>query len=157
MLGKDVINNKAKIMSALNWLYFNQERESFDNQLFYSLLKGLTHQWHSYRQGKSINLTTIQRNLSQSIAKRKQKISGVAGAGKTQVLAIRAVNAQIRTGGNILILTYNKTLSNYLRYRINDVRADFYWNKLHISHYHHFLRNKLKLLENIYILIHLMI
>ena len=63
-------------------------------------------------------------------------------AGKTQVLATRAVNAQIRTGGNILILTYNKTLSNYLRYRINDVRADFYWNKLHISHYHHFFKEQ---------------
>lgn len=80
--------------------------------------------------------------FSQSIAKRKQKISGVAGAGKTQVLATRAVNAQIRTGGNILILTYNKTLSNYLRYRINEVRADFYWNKLHISHYHHFFKEQ---------------
>lgn len=67
--------------------------------------------------------------------------------GKTQVLATRAVNAQIRTGGNILILTYNKTLSNYLRYRINEVRADFYWNKLHISHYHHFFKEQLKLLE----------
>lgn len=142
LLGKDVINNKTRMMSALNWLNLNQERESFDKQLFYSLLKELTPKWHSYRQGKSINLTTIQRNLSQSIAKRKQKISGVAGAGKTQVLATRAVNAQIRTGGNILILTYNKTLSNYLRYRINDVRADFYWNKLHISHYHHFFKEQ---------------
>ena len=142
LLGKDVINNKTRMMSALNWLNLNQERESFDKQLFYSILKELTPKWHSYRQGKSINLTTIQRNLSQSIAKRKQKISGVAGAGKTQVLATRAVNAQIRTGGNILILTYNKTLSNYLRYRINDVRADFYWNKLHISHYHHFFKEQ---------------
>ena len=39
-------------------------------------------------------------------------------------------------------MTYNKTLSNYLRYRINDVRADFYWNKLHISHYHHFFKEQ---------------
>lgn len=146
LIGKDVINNKTKMISALNWLNFYQEHESFDKQLFDSLLKELTPKWHSYRQGKTVNLTTIQRNLSQSIAKRKQKISGVAGAGKTQVLATRAVNAQIRTGGNILILTYNKTLSNYLRYRINDVRADFYWNKLHISHYHHFFKEQAQII-----------
>lgn len=128
--------------SVLDRLNFNQGRESFDKQLFDSLLKEVAPNWHSYRQGKVINLTAIQRNLSQSIAKRKQKISGVAGSGKTQVLATRAVNAQIRTGGNILILAYNKTLSNYLRYRINEVRADFYWDKLHISHYHHFFKEQ---------------
>lgn len=44
LLGKDVINNKTRMMSALNWLNLNQERESFDKQLFYSLLKELNTQ-----------------------------------------------------------------------------------------------------------------
>ena len=57
LLGKDVINNKTRMMSALNWLNLKWERncESFDKQLFYSILKELTPKWHSYRQGKSIN------------------------------------------------------------------------------------------------------
>lgn len=88
LLGKDVINNKTRMMSALNWLNLNQERESFDKQLFYSILKELTPKWHSYRQGKSINLTTIQRNLSQSIAKRKQKLAVLQGLVKHKFLQL---------------------------------------------------------------------
>lgn len=142
LFGKDFIEDKYAMKTLLDKCVFAKRRDSFDKQLVNSLLKELTPQWHSYRQGKLINLTAIQQNLSKSVAKKKQKISGVAGSGKTQVLATRAVNAQIRTGGNILVLTYNKTLSNYLRYRINDVRADFYWKKIHISHYHHFFKEQ---------------
>lgn len=98
--------------------------------------------WHSYKDGKHINLTTIQKNLAESVANKQQKISGVAGSGKTQVLAIRAVNAQKRTGGDILILTYNKTLSNYLHFRLDEVRADFDWDKITICNYHKFYKDQ---------------
>ncbi len=54
----------------------------------------------------------------------------------------RAINAQVRTGGNILILTYNKTLINYIRYRMGRVRADFLWNKFTIKHYHGFFKEQ---------------
>ncbi|MBD5165977.1 UvrD-helicase domain-containing protein [Helicobacter sp.] len=101
-----------------------------------------TPNWHSYKDGKHTNLTTIQKSLAESIVNKEQKISGVAGSGKTQVLATRAVNAQKRTGGDILILTYNITLSNYLRFRINEVRADFDWDKIHIRNYHKFYKDQ---------------
>lgn len=42
----------------------------------------------------------------------------------------------------MLVLTYNKTLANYVRYRINDVRADFPWDKITIDYYHHFFRTQ---------------
>lgn len=76
------------MISALNWLNFYQEHESFDKQLFDSLLKELTPKWHSYRQGKTVNLTTIQRNLSQSIAKRKQKLAVLQGLVKHKFLQL---------------------------------------------------------------------
>lgn len=70
----------------------------------------------------------------------QQKISGVAGSGKTQVLAFRAINAMKRTGGDVLILTYNITLANYLKYRLSEIREDFSWEKIDIYPYHQFFR-----------------
>ena len=64
----------------------------------------------------------------------------MAGSGKTQVLVTRAVNAQIRTGKKDLILTYNKTLANYIRYRLGEIRADFPWDKIVIDNYHNFFK-----------------
>lgn len=145
LFGKDFIENNDSMITVMDRFVFKQVREDFDTQLCAGLLKNLTPEWHSYRQGKYINLTTVQQNLSNSIAKKKQKICGIAGAGKTQVLAVRAVNAQIRTGGDILVLTYNKTLSNYLKYRIGEVRADFYWSKIHITYYHQFFKEQAQL------------
>ncbi len=132
-------NNNVDLFTDI---YFNIYNPEFDEKNHKSFLDIITPKWHSYRQGNQISLTTVQKNLSQSIAKRKQKISGVAGSGKTQVLATRAVNAQVRTGGKVLVLTYNKTLRNYLKQRINEVRADFFWNKIYIDNYHQFFKNQ---------------
>lgn len=44
-----------------------------------------------------------------------------------------------RTGGNVLILTYNITLANYLKYRLSEIREDFSWGKIDIYPYHQFL------------------
>lgn len=45
-----------------------------------------------------------------------------------------------RTGGNVLILTYNITLANYLKYRLSEIREDFSWGKIDIYPYHQFFR-----------------
>lgn len=127
---------------ALNLNYSSEIQESKEYELEEEIDNEFKPNWHSYKDGKPINLTTIQKNLAESTANKQQKISGVAGSGKTQVLATRAVNAQKRTGGDILILTYNKTLSNYLKFRINEVRADFDWDKIYICNYHKFYREQ---------------
>ena len=80
-----------------------------------------------------------QRRLSESSVT-QQKISGVAGSGKTQVLAFRAVNAMKRTGGDVLVLTYNITLANYLKFRLSEIREDFSWEKIDVYPYHQFFR-----------------
>ena len=80
-----------------------------------------------------------QRRLAES-SMTQQKISGVAGSGKTQVLAFRAVNALKRTGGDVLVLTYNITLANYLKFRLSEIREDFSWEKIDVYPYHQFFR-----------------
>ena len=112
----------------------------FDDIVVKHLISILSPQWHSYREGEAVTLSTDQKNLAKSTERARHKVKGVAGSGKTQVLAARAVNAQIRTGGNILLLTFNITLVNYLKMRLSKIRADFPWNKIHIDYYHRFFK-----------------
>lgn len=140
--GKELLSDEKEKKNILYSLRFNTDVKEFDDRIMRSFMRIITPKWHSYKEGKVIHLETVQRNLSKSVADKRQKISGAAGAGKTQVLATRAVNAQLRTGGKVLVLTYNKTLANYVRYRINEIRADFPLDKITIDYYHHFFRTQ---------------
>lgn len=77
------------------------------------------------------------------LEKREQRIKGVVGSGKTTVLAARAVQAVKRTGEEVLILTYNITLKNYIKDKISRVREDFSWKNFVISNYHLFINTEL--------------
>lgn len=141
LLGKDILSDTGKQQILLHEARFDNYNNVFDEVMMRKFMRIISPEWHSYKEGQYVNLTTPQKNLVKSISGKKQKISGVAGAGKTQVLATRAVNAQVRTGGDILILTFNIALANYMRYRIGEVKADFPWNKLTITYYHRFFRS----------------
>lgn len=123
-------------------LRFHYRSSVFDTIVLEQLKHDLSPAWHSFREGVEVKLSTQQKNLSKSVAGGQRKISGVAGSGKTQVLANRAVNAQLRTGGNVLILTFNISLVNYMKMRLSQVRADFPWDKIHIDYYHRFFRKQ---------------
>lgn len=138
--GKELLENDELQNKLFTSMYFDRDSPEFDDFTKKQFISIITPQWHSYKEGKQIVLTTSQLNLSKSYADKKQKISGAAGAGKTQVLAIRAVNAQVRSGGNVLVLTYTKSLVNYMHSRIDEVRADFSWDKITINYYHQFFR-----------------
>lgn len=115
------------------------KRSCFTDEVYNEFTGLLKSNWHSFSEGDtSLHLHAEQRPLAESEKGKKQKIKGVAGSGKTQVLASRAVNCQLRTGGDILILTYNITLVNYIRYRLGRIPADFLWNRFTISNYHSF-------------------
>ncbi len=140
IFGKDLLENKTLQNNLFQLLGFNYIQNDFDDGTMRKFLRILSPQWHSYNEGKPIKLTTTQRNLSISKENSQQKISGTAGAGKTQVLATRAINAQVRTGGNVLVLMFNIALTNYMRFRLGQVQADFPWSKITIDYYHHFFR-----------------
>lgn len=97
-------------------------------------------------QGKVIYLDKKQERLAQSQAG-LQKIKGVAGCGKTEVLVNRAISAIKRTNTeNCLILTYNNSLKPYLRYRLYTILRRINKHKFdeierdifEITNYHHF-------------------
>lgn len=112
--------------TTIGFLYNNN---AFDDVVRRKLARMISPSWHSYQEGR-IDMQPIgaQKRLSESSIT-QQKISGVAGSGKTQVLAFRAVNAMKRTGGDVLVLTYNITLANYLKFRLSEIREDFSWEK----------------------------
>ncbi|MBQ0740277.1 nuclease, partial [Aquimarina celericrescens] len=94
---------------------------------------------HLKEQGKEIRYSQKQLEIIYESNKKEQRIKGVVGSGKTTILAARAVQAHKRTNGNVLILTYNITLRNYIKDKISDVREEFPWENFVISNYHLFI------------------
>lgn len=140
IFGREIIENRdvsQNLYITIGLLYNNN---AFDDVVRRKLARIISPSWHSYQEGR-IDMQPIgaQRRLSESSIT-QQKISGVAGSGKTQVLAFRAVNAMKRTGGDVLVLTYNITLANYLKFRLSEIREDFSWEKIDVYPYHQFFR-----------------
>ncbi|WP_160286924.1 nuclease-related domain-containing DEAD/DEAH box helicase [Pseudomonas knackmussii] len=111
----------------------------FDETVYNEFKRLLNPPYHYASEGKPPNYTDKQLRLIQSSPKARTKICGLAGSGKTVVLAGRAVSAHKRHGGRVLILTFNITLRNYIHDRISAVREDFSWSAFDISNYHRFI------------------
>ena len=98
--------------------------------------------WHTYSQGdRTLCLTKRQNELVENDTPRL-RIKGVAGCGKTQIVAHKAVKEHIRTSTKVLIVTYNISLICYIRMRINQVPADFCTDAFEIINYHQFFISK---------------
>jgi hypothetical protein len=110
----------------------------FTDDIYFEFQRILKPSFHTIEQAQFVKLDSQQQKLS-VYRNKHQKIRGVAGSGKTLVLAQRAVNAHIRHKNEVLILTYNITLRNYIHDNLNRVRKEFHWNNFHINHYHHFI------------------
>lgn len=127
---------KKKIDSVFHKTYISRQSRYFVDSLYNDLKRLLGPDIHTLEQGLTYELSPVQQTLSESVAGARKRIKGVAGAGKSFVLARRAINAHKRTGGNVLILTYNITLKNYLHDRMSEVRENFDWHFFHIQNYH---------------------
>ncbi|MBE6287508.1 MAG: hypothetical protein E7099_04900 [Mediterranea massiliensis] len=140
IFGKELIENKDVSQNLYTTIGFLYNNNAFDDVVKRKLAKIISPSWHFYQEGRiDMQPIGVQKRLSES-SMTQQKISGVAGSGKTQVLAFRAVNAMKRTGGDVLVLTYNITLANYLKLRLSEIREDFSWEKIDIYPYHQFFR-----------------
>lgn len=130
------INNFLKITRL------NKPSKLFDDNLYNSFKRYLQPPFHLLEEGKNIIYSKEQQVLIKSEQRPRRKIKGIAGCGKTFVLAKRAVNAYLRTNSTILILTYNLSLKNYIHDRISDVRAAFPWKNFYITNYHQFIKTE---------------
>lgn len=117
--------------------------EAKDNRFYESVYdefrRLLNPPFHYASEGMPPNYSDKQRRLVESSAQARSKICGLAGSGKTAVLAGRAVSAYKRHGGRVLILTFNITLCSYVHDKISAVREDFPWSSFDITNYHRFV------------------
>jgi hypothetical protein len=139
--GSDSLNS-IRLNELLSKTRINQNSQLFTEELYNSFKRYLQPPYHKLEEGKTITYTPEQQALIVSEANARRKIKGVAGSGKTLILAKRAVNAHKRTGGRILILSYNLALKNYIHDRVSDVREDFYWDNFYITNYHQFFKSQ---------------
>ncbi len=109
----------------------------FSNSIYQEFHRSLQPPFHTIEQGRHVQYTNEQKSLSISRPKHQQ-IKGVAGAGKTLILAKRAVNSHKRHHDRVLILTFNITLTSYIHDMISDVRENFDWKIFTILNYHRF-------------------
>ncbi len=71
------------------------------------------------------------------------KVKGVAGCGKTTILAQRAINAHKRHGRQVLILTFNITLRHYIRDTISRLQGGGNQQHFEVIHFHAFISAQL--------------
>lgn len=139
--GKDSLT-KSKLDSLLNKFGLNRPSVLFDENLYNSFKRYLQPPYHKLEEGIQIIYSKEQQALIKSEVRPRRKIKGLAGSGKTLVLAKRAVNSHIRTNDKVLILTFNLSLKNYIHDRISDVREDFFWPNFYITNYHQFIKTQ---------------
>lgn len=91
-----------------------------------------------------------QDELIYDVSKRNEwRVKGVAGSGKTTMLAAKAVQsykeliAQDLSNPKIMILTYNITLRNFIHDKLQKVHEDFDWSSFTILNYHQFINSQL--------------
>ena len=142
ILGNDSLT-KNNIDGIFYERWISRKSKYFTEDLYSSFARILKPSYHTIEEGLDIKLSSIQQELSTSKENERKRIKGVAGSGKTLVLAQRAVNAHKRTGGMVLILTYNITLKNYIHDRISAVRDSFAWEFFNISNYHDFINSNM--------------
>lgn len=85
-------------------------------------------------------LTEEQRRHALPAAGHHQRLHGVAGSGKTLVIAQRAANLAA-AGKRVLVVTFNVTLWQYIRRLVNQTTVNFPWRNLEFHHFHGFCKN----------------
>ena len=114
----------------------------FDDRVYDDLKRRLMPCEHVLNQGKKIPLDDKQTKLAVSNVG-KEKIKGVAGCGKTAIIAQRAVNAHTRHQENVLIITFNITLKNLIKDRISDILGYRDGSNFAVTNYHQFYNSQI--------------
>jgi hypothetical protein len=91
--------------------------------------------FHAIEQGTVIRLSPEQQRSAKSAHDQHQRLRGVAGSGKTMVLAQRAATLASE-GKRVLVVTFNITLWHYIRDHVQRVRKGFSWEHFSFKHFH---------------------
>lgn len=103
------------------------------------ILSWLMPPYHSLQQTTKLALTNDQMKFAEPCTGH-HRVRGVAGSGKTQVLAYRAAKLASQ-GKKVLVLTYNITLWHFINDMIKRAPFEFDWKNITRNHFHGFCRD----------------
>jgi hypothetical protein len=144
IITQDLLNRDyfSKVMKD-SYLDSNSKSNYFNDDL-YGKFKRILYPFFHYMEYAKEEISFSDEQLPITASRPgPQKIKGVAGSGKTLIMAQRAINAYKRTNSPVLILTYNITLVNYIKEMMNNIPEKFQWNDFIITNYHEFLTSQL--------------
>ena len=121
-----LINNSNKIKSKSNWLI---KFQNWISPPIHKLEKDEVISFGSLDSQQKI-YTTPKANVA-------QKLSGVAGSGKTRIIAGRAINLA-SLNKNVLIFCYNITIKNYIKEELKKTQISFPRKMIEVHHFHGF-------------------
>lgn len=142
---KSIAYTKDRLAGLLNKINGFKPHTLFDDRVYNDLKRRLMPSEHVLKQGKEIPLDEKQKKLIVS-ENGQSKIMGVAGCGKTTVMASRAVNAYNRHHERVLIITFNITLKNLIKDKISDILGQRDEQSFAVTNYHQFFNSQLNVL-----------
>ncbi|MDP2022917.1 MAG: NERD domain-containing protein [Hydrogenophaga sp.] len=134
--GFDNLVNKVRMLDKL------RKHPLFTPEIHEDFARRLRPPLNTQQQGVVVAFDAKQQALTVSKSG-FAKAKGVAGCGKTTILAQRAINAHERHNGRVLILTYNITLRHYIRDTISRLRGGGDRDHYEVINYHAFIGNQL--------------
>lgn len=123
----------------------NSPHTLFDERVYQDFKRRLLPCEHVLKQGKYIGLDKKQTALTLS-QEGCSKVKGVAGCGKTTIIASRAANAFKRHHENVLIITFNITLKNLIKDKISDVLGYRDEYNFAVTNYHQFYNSQVNVI-----------
>lgn len=141
-----IIINQEDLLSIFNRYIIRQSNVKFNDYIIEKInyiLKPSLNWLDTMFPKEKFHFNKKQLALSES-KDEHIKFRGVAGSGKTFVLAKRAIEAFKRKEKKVLILYYNITIKNYFHDRISAFRENISWDAFEIMHFHSLLYHKLK-------------
>jgi hypothetical protein len=143
LLGHDSLN-KNGFNQILKKSFIISDRPSlfFKENIYISFKRFLKPPIHLKEEGVDIPYSPKQLGIIHD-TKKQRRIKGVVGSGKTTVMAARAVQIYKRSNAQVLLLSFNITLKNYIHDKISKVREEFDWECFVINNYHEFINSQL--------------
>lgn len=133
-IGKDILK-KENLNQIVPYWYINKSKywlKEWNKEILF----WLTPPFHSLEQTTVLALTEKQKEIAEPKSGH-HRIRGVAGSGKTQVLAYRAAKLASE-GKKVLILTFNITLWHFINDMIKRSPFKFEWKNITRNHFHGF-------------------
>jgi len=131
-------NNLRKVIPDFDRKYSLSMKKGWHEKIRFWLIPP----FHSLEQGMNITLNPEQKNHATPKEHSHQRLRGVAGSGKTLVIAQRAASLAA-LGKKVLIVTFNITLWHYIRDHVSRAKYGFEWYQIEFNHFHGFIKNYL--------------